>query len=154
MTDNRLTVSTWQQPEKSLIIPQYVPFQNFIRVMDLGATLLITDGNNNYGAQLGDVALYARRLNTSINVINVEAIEDDSSVIIYGPAKVTADVESTYTVVVDGEAIAVTMWLSLAYQYIDNTDKNGIVTTSGNFTQSTLPVLEHLSNGAIATVIT
>lgn len=52
----------------------------------------------------------------------------------------------------NGES-ATTMYFSLAYQVIDNTTKAGTVTTGGGFTQSTLPVLEHLSNGAIATVV-
>ncbi|MBS3175783.1 VWA domain-containing protein [Candidatus Woesearchaeota archaeon] len=60
--------------------------------------LLITDGNNNKGADLGDVALYASRLNASINVIDLKASKADARVTIRGPDKTLENVDNQYTV--------------------------------------------------------
>ncbi len=66
------------------------------------SVLLITDGNNNYGADLGDVAAYAARLNATINAVKLTQIKGDSSIKITGPAKVIADVENEYMIRLDG----------------------------------------------------
>lgn len=64
--------------------------------------LLITDGNNNYGSALGDIGLYAKRINATLNVVNLKPKKDDSSIKVVGPTKISADVESTYTIILDG----------------------------------------------------
>lgn len=66
------------------------------------SVLLVTDGNNNYGADLGDVAAYAARLNATINAVKLTRDKDDSSIRITGPAKVIADVENEYAIILDG----------------------------------------------------
>lgn len=63
--------------------------------------LLISDGNNNFGTSLGDVASYAVSLNTTINALNLNAKEYDASVYIEGPQKTSKDVENTFNVVVE-----------------------------------------------------
>ena len=65
------------------------------------SVLLVTDGNSNYGTTLGDVALHAARLNSSINAVRLEPLDYDASVRILGPDKVVADVESTFKVKID-----------------------------------------------------
>lgn len=63
--------------------------------------LLVTDGDNNYGANLGDVALFAGKLNATINAINLNPKENDVGVTILGPSKTQADVDNTFTVVLN-----------------------------------------------------
>jgi len=62
--------------------------------------ILITDGNNNRGSNLGDVALYATKLNATIHAIDLEAKRQDHAVTITGPSKTVEDVENQYTVTV------------------------------------------------------
>lgn len=68
-----------------------------------GSILVISDGNNNYGASLSDVALYAARLNATINAVRLTQTKDDSSIKIFGPEKVIADVENEYKIELDGK---------------------------------------------------
>lgn len=63
--------------------------------------LLITDGNSNFGANLGDVALLASKLNATINAVSLTAKEQDVGVTILGPSKTMADAENTFTVVLN-----------------------------------------------------
>lgn len=63
--------------------------------------LLVTDGNSNFGANLGDVALFATKLNATINVVSLKPKERDVGVTILGPSKTMADVENTFTVVLN-----------------------------------------------------
>ncbi len=60
--------------------------------------LLATDGQNNKGAQLGDVLLLANKFNASINTLNIPIIKDDVSVSIDGPSRTMKDVENLYYV--------------------------------------------------------
>jgi len=60
--------------------------------------LLISDGNNNEGASLGDVALFASRMNATINALELMPVHDDTSISIDGPAKTMENIENTYTV--------------------------------------------------------
>jgi len=84
------------------------------------SVILLSDGNVNSGASLSDVALFASKLNASVNGIKLKAINDDVSVEIFGPSKTLEDSESTFsvfinrvgnvqsvplTVVLDGETI-------------------------------------------------
>ncbi|MBI4017152.1 MAG: VWA domain-containing protein [Candidatus Aenigmarchaeota archaeon] len=60
--------------------------------------LLLADGNSNEGANLGDVALYASRINTTINAIHLKPVHDDAAVLVVGPSKTMEDVENTFYV--------------------------------------------------------
>ncbi|MBI4148224.1 VWA domain-containing protein [Candidatus Woesearchaeota archaeon] len=62
------------------------------------SVLLISDGNSNEGANLGDVALYAGRLNTTINAVKLRPVHDDVSISVAGPGKTMEDVENTFYV--------------------------------------------------------
>ncbi len=62
--------------------------------------LLITDGNNNKGLDMGDVALQASILNSSISSLIINPDKFDASVYIIGPEKTTAKAENTFTVVI------------------------------------------------------
>lgn len=62
-----------------------------------GTILMITDGNNNLGADLGDVALYAAKLNTTISAVKLEPVQNDLAVTIKGPAKILEGVNSIFT---------------------------------------------------------
>lgn len=67
-----------------------------------GSVILISDGYNNEGVELGDVALHATNLNASINAVDLKPIKDDYRVEIRGPSKVIADVDNIFVVNVDG----------------------------------------------------
>ncbi len=60
--------------------------------------LLITDGNNNGGVELGDIILQANSVNASVNAINLNSDKFDASVSIIGPDKTTTNVENDFTV--------------------------------------------------------
>lgn len=66
-----------------------------------GSILLVSDGNVNSGADLGDVALYASKVNATINAINLKAIHDDASVSVISPAKVLEGSETSFSVVLN-----------------------------------------------------
>lgn len=63
--------------------------------------LLVTDGNSNFGANLGDVALFASKLNATINAITLKEKEYDVGVSILGPSKTMAEVENTFSIVLN-----------------------------------------------------
>ncbi len=65
-----------------------------------GSILLLSDGNVNSGASLGDVALFASKLNATINAIQLNPVRSDASVQVFGPSKVLENAESTFTVLV------------------------------------------------------
>ncbi|KYK25091.1 hypothetical protein AYK26_02760 [Euryarchaeota archaeon SM23-78] len=60
--------------------------------------LLITDGNVNEGTELGDIALLAANLNSTISAIQIEEKEKETGVYISGPESTVAGVENTYVV--------------------------------------------------------
>lgn len=66
-----------------------------------GSLLLLTDGNSNAGSNIGDVALFASKMNASINVIKLEPKESDVGVAVLGPAKTMQGVENKYTVLIN-----------------------------------------------------
>lgn len=70
--------------------------------------LLVTDGNSNVGADMGDVALYAAKLNTTVNAIRLNPIRQDFRVIINGPSKILEGIESVFTANVESATKAVT----------------------------------------------
>ncbi|MBW2973618.1 VWA domain-containing protein [Candidatus Woesearchaeota archaeon] len=63
--------------------------------------LLISDGNANEGASLGDVALFASKLNSSINAVDLNPIHDDAGVVVIGPSKSQEGVENKFSVVIN-----------------------------------------------------
>lgn len=65
------------------------------------SVLLLSDGNANTGANLGDVALYASKLNSSVNAIRLNPIHDDAGVSILGPSKALENSENTFAVYVN-----------------------------------------------------
>src|SRR3989344_1320512 len=65
-----------------------------------GSILLISDGNNNYGTTLSDVALQAAKINTSINTLALTTINQDSSISIIGPDKVSSEVEAIFKIII------------------------------------------------------
>lgn len=62
--------------------------------------LVISDGNNNYGRDLGDIILFTSILNTTIHAIKLEPIKKDVSVVISGPSQVIEQSENTFSVIV------------------------------------------------------
>ncbi len=67
-----------------------------------GSVLLISDGQNNAGASLGDLALTASNLNITINALHLEPVESDYAIEILGPSKITVGVEALFTITVTG----------------------------------------------------
>ncbi|RLE47760.1 hypothetical protein DRJ25_01625 [Candidatus Woesearchaeota archaeon] len=63
-----------------------------------GSILLFSDGNANAGADLGDVALYASKLNVSINAVRLKAKRSDASVTIFGPSKTMSGTDNSFSV--------------------------------------------------------
>ena len=63
--------------------------------------LVVTDGNNNYGRDLGDIMLLASALNTTIYSLDLQPIKADASVTIEGPSKVIIDTDNDFFVKVE-----------------------------------------------------
>ncbi|MEA2036509.1 MAG: VWA domain-containing protein [Nanoarchaeota archaeon] len=63
--------------------------------------LVISDGNNNYGRDLGDIVLFSSILNTTINTIKISPIKKDVSVIIDGPSQVIEQSENSFRVIIN-----------------------------------------------------
>jgi len=60
--------------------------------------LLITDGNVNQGTELGDVALLAANLNSTISAVRLTEKEKEVGVYITGPESAVANVNNTFNV--------------------------------------------------------
>jgi len=60
--------------------------------------LLISDGFNNYGANLGDVSLFAASTNSTISAIELKIDKKDLGVSILGPRKVVQNINNTFVV--------------------------------------------------------
>ncbi|MBD3310565.1 VWA domain-containing protein [Candidatus Woesearchaeota archaeon] len=60
--------------------------------------LVITDGNNNQGRDLGDMVVFASLVNTTINTLKLEPDKKDTSVFIEGPSQSIVDTESEFFV--------------------------------------------------------
>ncbi|MBW2975569.1 VWA domain-containing protein, partial [Candidatus Woesearchaeota archaeon] len=60
--------------------------------------LIISDGYNNYGRDLGDVMLFSSILNTSIHTVKLGPIRKDVSVVITGPSQVIEQSENEFKV--------------------------------------------------------
>jgi len=96
------------------------------------SVLLVSDGSANAGASLGDVALFASKINASVNAVSLNPIRDDASVEVFGPSKILEDAEATFgviinkvgevggvklTVTVDGEVVHDKVLNSNTYQF-------------------------------------
>ncbi len=66
-----------------------------------GSVLLLSDANVNNGADLGDVALFAGKINATINAIQLNPVKNDAGVLVFGPAKTLEGSESTFTVLLN-----------------------------------------------------
>ncbi len=66
-----------------------------------GSILLLSDGNANDGASLGDVALFATKLNSTINAIDLNLVKSDAGVQVFGPSKTLENSDNTFTVVIN-----------------------------------------------------
>ncbi len=58
--------------------------------------LVLTDGYANQGKNLGDVILFASKLNTTVSTIDLKPIHDDTSVSIDGPSNAILGSETTF----------------------------------------------------------
>ena len=63
--------------------------------------LLVSDGNSNTGASMGDVALFASKLNSTINAIDLNPIQDDAGIIVLGPAKSQEGIENKFSIIIN-----------------------------------------------------
>ncbi len=63
--------------------------------------LVISDGYNNYGRDLGDIVLFSSILNTTIHTVKLEPIKKDISIIVTGPSQVIEQSETTFNVYVN-----------------------------------------------------
>ena len=60
--------------------------------------LLVTDGQNTKGTDLGDIMVYAASLNSSVSAVSLSQIKEDVGVSISGSSKTIAGVENVYRV--------------------------------------------------------
>lgn len=68
------------------------------RLKPHSSVLVYTDGNANAGAELGDVALFAKKLNASISFIKPTLEHKDIGISIIGPSKTMEGSENTFYV--------------------------------------------------------
>ncbi|MBU1946810.1 MAG: hypothetical protein KKC54_07640, partial [Nanoarchaeota archaeon] len=60
--------------------------------------LVISDGNNNYGRDLGDIVMFSSILNTTIHTVKMEPLKKDISIIVDGPSQVIEQSENQFRV--------------------------------------------------------
>jgi Mg-chelatase subunit ChlD len=60
--------------------------------------LLITDGQLTSGVDLGDVSMFARNTNVTINAIDLQSAEPDVGISVLGPTKTVVDAENSFLV--------------------------------------------------------
>jgi len=58
--------------------------------------LIVSDGNNNYGRDLGDIIMFASMLNSTINMVDIEPVRGDVGIKIKGPKEVILGTENMY----------------------------------------------------------
>lgn len=63
--------------------------------------MVISDGYNNYGRDLGDIVMFSSILNTTIHTVKLSHIKKDVSVMIDGPSQVIEMSENTFRVIVN-----------------------------------------------------
>jgi len=63
--------------------------------------LVISDGNNNDGRNLGDMLVFASSLNSTINAFDIKPIQNDAAVSISGQSEVLVDTDNSFAVDVD-----------------------------------------------------
>ncbi len=66
-----------------------------------GSILLLSDGNVNSGSSLGDVALFATKLNATINAVRLNPVKNDASVQVFGPSKTLENAENAFVVMIN-----------------------------------------------------
>jgi len=84
-------------------------------IQPYGSILLLSDGNVNSGANLGDVALFASKMNATINAVKLNAVRNDAGVEVFGPSKTLENSENSFTVFVNrvGDIKAVRLTVTL-----------------------------------------
>jgi len=84
-------------------------------IQPYGSILLLSDGNVNSGANLGDVALFASKMNATINAIKLNAVRNDAGVEVFGPSKTLENSENSFTVFINrvGDVKAVRLTVAL-----------------------------------------
>ncbi|MFH2021639.1 MAG: VWA domain-containing protein [archaeon] len=60
--------------------------------------LVVSDGQNNFGADLKDVSVFASTINSHLFGLNLEPREHDAAIYIEGPDKVVSDVDNNFIV--------------------------------------------------------
>jgi hypothetical protein len=61
--------------------------------------LLISDGNNNFGSDLGDVLALVQSQNSTVSLLEVNTVKNDASIAIEGPSKTVMGLENAFDVV-------------------------------------------------------
>jgi len=60
--------------------------------------LLVSDGQNNYGADLSDVAVFFTSENITLNMLDIQPSNHDASISINGPSETVPDVDNTFMI--------------------------------------------------------
>ncbi len=104
-----------------------------------GNVLLVSDGNVNSGAQLGDVAFYATTINATVSAINLSAAKEDAAIVVTGPSKVVADSDSSYAIVVTSTEPGATVHVQV--------DVDGVRALDKDVLPGTYPFTERFAQG-------
>ncbi len=95
--------------------------------------LLISDGHVTKGANIGDVALYATKIQSTINALELDTKKQDASIWIEGPQKVMSEVENTFTIKISKTknmgSVPVQIIVDDASVYDQSTDRESIEIT-------------------------
>ncbi len=123
-----------------------------------GSVLLVSDGNANTGADLSDVALFAAKMNATVNAIRLTPIKNDASVEIVGPEKTLESAENSFTVLIRrvGDIKAVNLQVALDGEIIyDQMTPQNSVTITRKLAEGThritakIAVADHFSNNNV-----
>ncbi len=95
-----------------------------------GSVLLVSDCNANTGASLGDVALFASKLNASISVVKPVVKNKDAFVSIVGPSKTMEDSDTSFDVIIGkvGDISSVPLVVDIDGETVYNKVADGPVT--------------------------
>lgn len=105
-----------------------------------GSILLLSDGQVNSGASLGDVALFAAKLNATVNAVRLNPAHNDVSVEVFGPAKALENAETTFAVEINrvGSAGSVPVTVTLDGETIyDQATSDGVIPFTKKLDQGT-----------------
>lgn len=92
--------------------------------------LLVSDGHATKGSNIGDVALYATKIQSTVNALQLETVKQDASVWIEGPQKVMSEVENTFTIKISKTknvgSVPLQVFVDGDSAYDQNTDRESI----------------------------